>query len=182
MLRRIAFTMILLLVLAGSACKPKTTTTSEGTPSPSASPSPSESAAAGGHDCNKLATATEVSGIYGVTVSSPTHSETAALGIPGSKAEACHYAAQTGDVGFSFGVGPDVGTVGNIFQQSKQSQNGATVTGIGDDAYFAADVHNLLVIKGTQFISVGYSAGSGDEKELKADVNLANKVLTKLGA
>jgi hypothetical protein len=184
MIRR-GFYLILIPLALLSGCKPKTRTGTGGTPTPSPSPSTSESAVAGVHDCNKLATASEVSTIYGVTVSNPTHSEAASgsLGIPGAKAEACHYAAQpAGDVSFSFGVGPDAGTVRSVFEQSKQAQNGATVNGIGDAAYFDADSHNFLVIKGVRFISVGHALSSDTNKEISADSALANKVLTKLEA
>lgn len=180
MIRRSYYLLVIPLLLAG-ACKPKTRTTSEEGPSPS--PSPSESVVAGEHDCNKLATASEISAIYGITVSSPTHAKASGGPFVEAEAEACHYAAQpAGDVSFSFGVGPDAGTVRGVFEQSKRAQNGATVNGIGDAAYFDSDSHNFLVIKGVRFISVGYSLGTGPEKEISADSALANKVLTKLEA
>lgn len=183
MIRRSYYLLVIPLLLVG-ACKPKTRTSSEESPSASPSPSPSAGAVAGGHDCNKLASASEVSTIYGVTVSSPTHAEAAGGPFGGAaKAEACHYAVQpAGDVSFSFGVGPDSGTVRSVFEQSKQAQNGATVNGIGDAAYFDSDSHNFLVIKGVRFISVGYSLGTGPDKEISPDSALANKVLTKLEA
>jgi len=69
-----------------------------------------------------------------------------------------------------------------VFQQSKQAQGGEDVPGLGDSAYYSASDHNLLVIRGTAFLSVGVvlASISDSTKEKAADVALAQKVLARL--
>jgi hypothetical protein len=85
-------------------------------------------------------------------------------------------------VAFSFGHGPNEQTVQVVFQQSKQTQSGQDVSGVGDSAYFSSGDHNLLAIQGTTFVSVGVilSSVSDPTKEQQADVALAQKVLAAL--
>ena len=180
--RAVVFTALLVPLLA--ACSSSYSTGVQPTlsasavpPSVSSSPLP---ATGGATDCATLASAADVTAIVGEPVTGPTSASSNA--IPGLQATACAYAAPDGSVGFSFGQGPNAGTVQTVFQTSKQAQGGEDVSGLGDSAYFSAADHNLLVIKGTSFLSVGVvlSSLSDPAKEKAAVVALAQKVLAGL--
>jgi hypothetical protein len=185
MVRTRALATAALLVIGLAACGSNTSNVTLPSPSASSSPpgtgSPSPLPPAGsGTDCASLASAADVSAIVGETVTGPTSSS--ANAIPGLQATGCDYVAPDGTVAFSFGHGPNDQTVQVVFQQSKQAQGGQDVSGVGDSAYFSPGDHNLLVIQGTTFVSVGVllSSLSDPTKEQEADVALAQKVLAGL--
>jgi hypothetical protein len=171
------------LALVLAACSSNSPTQPTQSLSASAVPpvqSPSTSAAGGTTDCASLATAADVSAIVGETVTGPNSASTNA--IPGLQATACNYTAPDGTAAFSFGQGPNATTVNLIFQQSKQAQGGEDVAGLGDSAYFSSTFDNLLVIKGSMFLSVGVLLASASDpaSEKAADLALAQLVLPKL--
>jgi hypothetical protein len=184
MIRLATHMCMAVMVFALAACGSNSSTT---LPSLSASlqapvtgsPSPLPPAE-GGTDCATLASAADVSAIVGETVTGPTSASTNA--IPGLQATGCDYVAPDGTVAFSFGHGPNEQTVQVVFQQSKQAQGGQDVSGLGDSAYYSTADHNLLVIQGTTFLSVGVILASLSDptKEQEADVALAQKVLAGL--
>jgi hypothetical protein len=158
-----------------------TRTTPDETPSPS--PSPSPTVATTGTDCAQIASAAEVSAIVGVNVGDPIKAaaDPAQLGLPGAEAQACHYAAGDGQVSFSFGKGPDEATVRRLWTDAKDKQRGEDVSGLGDAAYFSAETHNMLSIRGTTFLSVGIVIPTLDpSKERSANLMLSQKVLAKI--
>jgi hypothetical protein len=168
-----------LVVFALAACSSNSTSGIQPTLSASLQ-APASASAAGSKDCATLASAADVSSIVGETVSGP--SSASGSVIPGLQAVGCAYTATDGTVTFSFGTGPNDTTVQTVFQASKQAQNGETVTGVGDSAYFSSTAHNLLAIRGTTFVSVGILLPSMSDptKAKAADVALAQKVLAGL--
>jgi hypothetical protein len=122
-----------------------------------------------------------VSAIVGETVTGPNSASTSNA-IPALQATACNYTSSSGTAAFSFGQGPNASAVQLVFQQSKEAQSGEDVAGLGDSAYFSSNFHNLLVIKGSMFLSVGVLTASASDpaSEKAADMALAQLVLPKL--
>jgi hypothetical protein len=181
--RRRSFAPVLLLAFLVAACssnssvRPTLSASLQPPTTGSASPVPP---AGGATDCATLASAAEVSAIVGESVAEPTSAS--ANNIPGLQATGCAYVAADGSVAFSFGQGPNEATVQTVFQGSKLAQGGEDVSGLGDSAYYSPTDHNLLVIQGTTFLSVGIILASISDpaQEKGADVALAQKIFPRL--
>ncbi|HEX8099612.1 MAG TPA: hypothetical protein VF660_05350 [Actinomycetota bacterium] len=178
--KRFAAALVLIATLSACSSSNNQPSSQGGNPTPSKAAPTTRAPAQGGGNCSSLASSADVSAIVGENVTGPTSASTNQY--PGLKATSCHYSASDGTVGFAFGTGPDPTTVRTVFEQSKQSQGGVDVAGLGDSAYFSADQDNLLVIQGTTFLSVGMILSSIQDKTTERDaaIALAKKVLPQL--
>ena len=193
MIRQARLVIGVVFVLAMAGCGGEPTSTTEPisgfsiTPSASPSAEPEGSSPEGqttNADCASLATAAEVSEIVGTNVTGPNSAPSGSAPVQGQRASSCTYTGNGALVLFIVGTVQEAGTARLIFEQLKQAQSGEDVSGLGDQAFFAANSHTLVATQGSTFLNITLGVGSLDGKsaERAAAIKLGTQILSRLSS